>query len=262
MHKPNIQLIQGDCLEKMNDIPDGSVDLILTDPPYGTTACSWDSIIPFDPMWKHIKRIIKDKNAILLFGAEPFSSVLRCSNLDMYKYNWIWKKSIGSNFLNAKNAPLKKHELISVFSHGTIANKSNRRMVYNPQGIVEINAVHKRPTVYITDHNMSRPSHKPERIITHTGYPDSILDYPQGNHNTIHPTQKPVPLLEYLIQTYTYEYETVLDFTMGSGSTGIACLNLNRNFIGIELNEKYFNLAVSRINDHIVTEQPKIQFYE
>lgn len=247
MLNENVQLGKGDCLELMKTIPDGSVDMVLTDPPYGTTACKWDSVIPFELMWAELKRIIKPNGAIVLFGSEPFSSKLRCSNLEMYKYDWIWKKSIAANFMNAKNSPLKKHELIQVFSSGTIANKSLRRMSYFPQGISQTFTKWKRPNHKESEHNFKRPSHKLERVIEWTGYPDSILNFPMGNNKSVHPTQKPVALLEYLIKTYTQEGEAVLDFTMGSGSTGVAALNIGRKFIGIELEQEYFDIAKARI---------------
>ena len=244
-----IYLYNSDCLEAMDKlIADGIiVDAIITDPPYGTTACKWDSIIPFDEMWQRLNKLIKPNGAIVLFGAEPFSSTMRVSNLKNYKYDWIWKKSLSPNYMNAKNCPLKKHELISVFSLGTVANGSPRRMEYFPQGIKEVNKRHKRPSIYETEHKFNRPSHKTDRIITHEGYPDSILEFPFGNNNSVHPTQKPVALMEYLIKTYTNENELVLDFTMGSGTTGLACKNLGRSFIGIELDEKYFDIASDRI---------------
>lgn len=248
---PKIELIQGDCLEVMKTIEDNSIDAIITDPPYGTTACSWDSVIPFDEMWLRLNKLIKPNGAIVLFGSEPFSSALRMSNIKNYKYDWVWRKSLAPNFMNAKNCPLKKHELVHIFSNGTIANGSKNKMPYNPQGIIEVNQKWKRPNKIKSEHNYQRPSHKLERNITHTGYPDSILEFKLGNNKTQHPTQKPVALMEYLIKTYTNEGELVLDFTMGSGSTGVACVNLNRNFIGIEKDDKYFEIAEKRMNKNL-----------
>ncbi len=243
-------LMQGDCLEKMKEIESGSVDMILTDPPYGTTACKWDSIIPLEPMWEQLKRIIKPNGAIVLFGQEPFSSYLRLSNIEEFKYDWFWRKSRPSGFVNAKLKPLKDIENISVFSSGTTANRSKRNMPYNPQGLIEVDKAWSRPKTYGTGKgvNPTRKSHKLERTIKHEGYPRQVLDFTNHNRRQLHPTQKPVALMEYLIKTYTNETETVLDFTMGSGSTGVACKNLNRSFIGIELDENYFKIAQDRIN--------------
>lgn len=244
-----INLMNGDCLELMKTIPDGSVDLILTDPPYGTTACKWDSVIPFYPMWEELKRIIKPNGAIVLFGSEPFSSALRMSNIKQYKYDWVWEKSRALGFMNAKNKPMNKHELVSVFSSGTCANGSNKKMPYYPQGLIPLNKIVKGRKDSLADregHKFSRKSHKDELFQEWTNYPDQILRY-ASEGNTVHPTQKPVALLEYLIKTYTQDGETVLDFTMGSGSTGVAAKNTNRKFIGIELDETYFNIAQERI---------------
>lgn len=244
-----MQLYQGDCLEIMKQIPDKSVDMILCDLPYGTTVCKWDVVIPFDKLWEQYDRVIKDIGAICLFGTEPFSSQLRMSNLKCYKYDWIWKKTKAGNFIQAKNMPLKLHENISVFSKGVVIHKgqSKRRMNYYPQGVVEVNKKWERPQVYDTELSFARPSHKTQRIITQENFPNDILEFSSVPHSSFHPTQKPVELLEYLIKTYTNEGETVLDNCMGSGSTGVAAKNLNRDFIGIELDENYFEIAKSRI---------------
>lgn len=209
----------------------------------GTTACKWDSVIPFEPMWEQLNRIIKPNGAIVLFGSEPFSSALRMSNIKNYKYDWVWEKSRATDFVNANNKPMKKHENISVFSLGTTANKSLRKMNYFPQGLIESEKKIKRTS---RGFQGERPNQKDEYISKFTNYPTSILEF-NSEGKTVHPTQKPVALLEYLIKTYTLEGETVLDFTMGSGSTGVACLNTNRNFIGIELDEGYFEIAKERI---------------
>ena len=236
----NIDLRQGDCLELMKDIPDGSVDLVLTDPPYGTTACKWDSVIPFEPMWAELKRIIKPNGAIVLFGGEPFSSALRMSNIKQYKYDWVWEKNKASGHLNAKKQPLRKYEYISVFY--------GEQCTYNPQGTTK--TIPK--SIKVSKSNRSNTFGAEKDFITSgiTNYPTTKLVFHNlwGN-NAIHPTQKPVALLEYLIKTYTNEGETVLDFTMGSGSTGVACVNTNRNFIGIELDEEYFEIAKKRIEE-------------
>ncbi len=243
-----INLIKGDCLEAMKTIESGSIDAIITDPPYGTTACKWDSVIPFNAMWEELNRIIKPNGAIVLFGSEPFSSALRMSNIKNYKYDWIWDKVSATNFVHAKNKPMRQHEIISVFSLGTTVHKgqSKTRMDYNPQGLIEINKKRKKTKTSSVNFT-ERPSHKNEFISTHTNYPKTILTFKRDKG--LHPTQKPVSLMEYLIKTYTNENETVLDFTMGSGSTGVACVNTNKSFVGIEMDENYFEIAEQRINN-------------
>lgn len=248
-----VTLLQGDCLDKMKSIPDGSVDLILTDPPYGTTACKWDSVIPFEPMWEQLKRTIKPNGAIVLFGTEPFSSTLRMSNLKDYKYDWIWNKLYGTNIYEANKRPLKYHEILSVFY--------NSQPTFNKQmTVAEKRNIRDRVKNYkkeVTDSIYGKQlEYKPKNDSDTMRNPITILKYSnQANelHRTkrLHPTQKPVALLEYIIKTYTNENETVLDFTMGSGSTGVACINTNRNFIGIELDEKYFEIAKKRIEEQV-----------
>jgi DNA modification methylase len=233
-----IDLRNGDCLELMKDIPDGSVDMVLTDPPYGTTACKWDSIIPLEPMWKELKRIIKPNGAIVLFGQEPFSSSLRMSNIKNYKYDWIWKKNIATLFQHCNRMPLCEYEKICVFY--------SKQCVYNPQNLIKINKENKRGSM---GKNLTKGT-KNKYIQTHTNYPRRILEYSKDGN--LHSTQKPVLLMEYLIKTYSNENETVLDFTMGSGTTGVACVNTNRNFIGFELDNNYFEIASKRINNTIV----------
>jgi len=242
----------GDCLEIMPTIPDHSVDMCLTDPPYGTTACKWDSVIPFDPMWRELKRIVKPNGAICLFGSEPFSSALRMSNIKMFKYDWVWEKNCPTNHTLANCMPLKSHELISIFSEGKTYHKSRslNPMRYFPQGLKKLK---KEKIAMASDRfnpvtcNETPGKFRGEYKITHTNFPRSILKY-DWVPRRVHPTQKPVPLLEYLIKTYTIEGETVLDFTMGSGSTGVASKNLNRKFIGIEKEPKYYEIACNRIN--------------
>jgi len=226
-----MELYKGDCLEVMKFIPDGSVDAIITDPPYGTTACKWDSVIDFNLMWEQLNRIIKPNGAIVLFGSEPFSSALRMSNIKNYKYDWVWMKR-PVNFLNAKKQPLRKTERISVFN----VKK------YNPQGLIKKTRINKR-----SNSTETNGKHGKENVSHYTNYPTDVLEF--IGQRGLHPTQKPVSLMEYLIKTYTNENETVLDFTMGSGSTGVAANNLKRNFIGIEQDEKYFDIAVKRINN-------------
>lgn len=232
-----INLMQGDCLELMKTIPDGSVDLVLTDPPYGTTACKWDNVIMFEPMWKQLKRIIKPNGAIVLFGSEPFSSLLRTSNLKMFKYDWVWEKEQGVNFQLCKKQPLKIHETISVFS----VKYHN----YFPQGLIACDIKKSNKGKGGNLGHLSSEDKRKEYKQEWSNYPKTIQKF--NRDRGLHPTQKPVALLEYLIKTYTQENETVLDFTMGSGSTGVACVNTNRKFIGIELDEKYFEIAKNRI---------------
>lgn len=244
-----INLMQGDCLERMKEIPAGSVDMILTDPPYGTTACKWDSIIPLEPMWEQLKRIIKPQGVVVLFGNEPFSSMLRMSNIKEYKYDWIWQKEVHSNFFQAKYCPLSKTENISVFGDFGVNSGCKKVATYNPQGIVMINK-EKIDTGY-AERQLGiahKSSLKKGSAYTqkYTGYPHRLIDFSRDK-NAIHPTQKPVALMEYMIKTYTDENEIVLDFTMGSGTTGVACINTGRKFIGIELDEGYFDVARSRI---------------
>ena len=231
-------LIQGDCLEEMKNIPDGSVDLVLTDPPYGTTACKWDSVIPFDPMWKQLKRVIKPNGAIVLFGSEPFSSALRMSNIKQYKYDWIWDKKIPSGTCNTKIMPMRQSELISVFIDG--------KNFYYPQMILRDKPIKSGGMTGSLSAGAGGMKKIKTKTYTHK-YPTTHLVFNKIRRGSVHPTQKPVALMEYLIKTYTNENETVLDFTMGSGTTGVACKNTNRDFIGIELDKEYFKIAKARI---------------
>ena len=235
-----IDLKQGDCLELMKEIPDKTIDMILCDLPYGTTACKWDTVIPFNNLWEHYNRIIKDNGAIVLFGNEPFSTELRHSNLKIYKYDWKWNKCTHSNPLLAKKQPLRIYEDIMVFYKKQ--TKYNRQMAQGKP--------YKKDYGY-KEHKNSATEVKMIDKDNKTGerYPTNIIKFPLSRNNRIrlHPAQKPVELLEYLIKTYTNEGETVLDNCMGSGSTGVACKNINRNFIGIELDEKYFEIAKNRI---------------
>ena len=244
-----IDLRHGDCLEVMRDIPDGSVDLVLCDLPYGTTSNYWDKELPLDALWAEYRRIIKDKRAIVLFGAEPFSSMLRMSNLEWFKYDWIWEKNNAVGFVNAKNRPMNKHEVISVFSNGSTANCNKRNMTYNPQGLERIDKVVRGTHKGNCDGGgYGRPSNKEWIVQKWTNYPNTVLHFAKPS-KILHPTQKPVAMLEYLIKTYTNDGETVLDNTMGSGSTGVACVNTGRSFIGIEKDDRYFEVARKRIED-------------
>ncbi len=239
---PQTKIKQGNCLEVMQQIPSGSVDMILCDLPYGTTACKWDTVIPFEPLWEAYKRIIKPNGAIVLFASQPFTSALVMSNPKMFKHEWIWIKNRGSNFANTVREPMKEHESVLVFSNG--------KWVYNKQ-------MQER-----TGGGLSRVAYSFNKVTETDNYgkfdkppkDQSALRVPSSwqKFNTevgFHPTQKPVALCEYLIKTYTNENEWVLDNTMGSGTTGVACVNTNRNFIGIEQEEKYFEIAKRRINE-------------
>lgn len=238
-----VELINGDCLEEMKSIPDGSIDLVLTDPPYGTTACKWDSVIPFEPMWAQLKRIIKPNGAIVLHASQPFTSALIMSNIKMFKYCWVWDKVAFSNQMMAKHQPLRILEDVLVFA--------KEKPIYIPQGVVRCDKTTKQGSK-VTD-NIGGGSRPKEYKQEFTNYPKNLIQFSK-DRPSLHPTQKPVKLAEYLIKTYTNENETVLDFTMGSGTTGVACVNLNRNFIGIELDETYYKVAKNRIlKDELLT---------
>ncbi len=232
-----INLYNDDCLNILPRIPDRSIDLTLTDPPYGTTQCKWDLIIPFEPMWKELKRIIKDNGCIALFGTEPFSSYLRLSNLDWFKYDWVWNKKNISNPLIAKYQPLRQHEIITIFYNKSCNYYPIKTDLHIERDWKQYNKTDLHGKVNVGFSGKTKGK-----------YPKSIIEFSNAVRNKLHPTQKPIKLCEYLIKTYTNENDTVLDFTMGSGSTGVACKNLNRNFIGIEKENKYFNIAKQRIN--------------
>ena len=226
-----------DCLEGMKRIPDGSVDMILCDLPYGTTQNKWDSVIPLTPLWQEYKRVIKDNGAIVLTAQQPFTTTLIASNLEIYKYNWVWAKSQVSGFLNAKKQPLREHEDICVLY--------SKQSTYNPQmtkGKMQL----KRTGGSSSNYN----DFIPKPLYSDEYYPKTILDFPLQRFKCGHPTQKPVALFEYLIKTYTNKNETVLDNCMGSGTTAIACMNTNRNYIGFELDENYYKKSLERIKNH------------
>lgn len=248
-----IRLIHGDCLEKMKDIPDGSIDLILTDPPYGTTACKWDSIIPLEPMWEQLKRIIKDNGAMIMTASQPFTTILISSNMKMFKYCWVWNKICGSNFLNLKNRPFKTHEDVVVFfgnaniTFNAIRIKRTEESLKRHKKGIEVEI--KCTPAYVETYGIERTygglkkdglKHPIDILTFNIKEIGSVLKYK-------HPTKKPVKLMQYLIKTYTNKGDTVLDFTMGSGTTGVACKLLKRNFIGIELDPDYFKIAEKRI---------------
>ena len=242
----DIKLYHGDCLEVMKDIPDKSIDMILCDLPYGTTACKWDVIIPLDDLWKQYNRIIKDNGAILLFGSQPFTSILVCSNLKGYKYKWDWNKKIPSGMGYAKYRPMQQTEDILVFSN------NGERTIYIPQMIKRDKPIKSGGNNIGTNiYNGFKciKDGKPYKKTYEYKYPITLIEFDKIRRGNLHPTQKPVPLLEYLIKAYTNENEIVLDNCMGSGSTGVACINTNRKFIGIELDEKYFEIAKNRIEN-------------
>jgi DNA modification methylase len=240
-----IDLYHGDCLDVMKGIPDGSIDMVLTDPPYGTTACKWDSVIPFDPMWEQLKRITKVNGAIVLTASQPFTSALVMSNPKMFRYDWVWEKNKSTGFLNAKKMPLRNKEDVLVFY--------SKMPTYNPQ-----KTLGHKPVNYYTKHTSDGTTIGKTNLGVSGGgsterYPKCIQKFnvvnqdgtsKEGKH---HPTQKPIALMEYLIKTYTNEGETVLDFTMGSGTTGVACKNLGRSFVGIEMDKGYYDIAKDRI---------------
>lgn len=240
----NISLWSGDCLDEMKKIPDKAIDLILADLPYGTTRCKWDIVIPFDKLWKQYERVIKDNCAIVLFGSEPFASLLRTSNLNMYKYDWVWEKSKAPNFLNAKRQPLKNYETLSVFSAGTCRYypQMTDGEPYKPR------AGKKETDVYgkigdVLFRNGSNGKRYPKAIV--------YFKTAESEGRVYHSTQKPVALLEHFIKTYSQEGDIVLDNTMGVGSTGVACVKTNRGFIGIEKNKRHFDVAVDRVYGRI-----------
>ena len=229
-----INFMFGDSIEGMKKIPSGSVDLILTDPPYGTTACKWDTVIPFEPMWEQLHRVIKKNGAVVLFGSEPFSSALRMSNIEKYRYNWYWLKNKPTQFPNANHRPLANIEDMLVFSEGKPNPAAKNKMCYFPQGLVEDKRVLFRNSKNTTVNNGERDgSLNGQYTSNYKNYPRQLLEF-DSETNTVHATQKPVALMEYLIKTYTKEGETVLDFTCGSGSTLEGCKNTNRNGIGID----------------------------
>ena len=246
-----IDLRLGDCLEVMKTIEDNSIDAIITDPPYGTTQCKWDSVIPFDLMWEQLNRIIKPNGAIVLFGSQPFTSALLMSNVKNFRHQWQWVKTKPTGAFSAKYMPMKANEDILVFG----LNKVNYYPIMVKRTEAEFKASYRKNDSKSWGNNIQ--GHKDNLIIRKPKeeqwykYPTNILNIKKDTkrNGKSHPTQKPIALMEYLIKTYTNENETVLDFTMGSGSTGVACVNTNRNFIGIEMDDKYFNIADQRIKE-------------
>lgn len=237
-------LYHGDCLEEMARIDAGSVDAIIADLPYGTTACKWDSVIPLEPLWAHFKRVLKPRGAVVLFGAQPFTSTLVQSNLEWFRYEWVWDKALPNGMLNAKIMPLRRHEHVLIFSENGVPSTYNPQM--EPREAPRIN----KGNGQVYGDNGKSPYGKrivTSGVYTHR-YPVTIQRFSNANQAAkVHPTQKPTDLLEYLVRTYTNEGETVLDCTAGSGTTGVACMNTGRNFIGIELEREYYDIAAQRI---------------
>ena len=239
-----INLMKGDCLELMKTIPDGSVDMVLTDPPYGTTQNKWDSVIDLDSMWKELWRVLKPNGAVCLMSAQPFTSVLVSSQLKYYKYEWVWIKNLKTGNLNARRMPMGGHETIQVFY--------KKPPTYNPQKRNRTTEVKSGNKFNSKTQNYGKQREEYIDRQSDEISPDTAITHIKCVHNSsgkFHPTQKPVELMEYFIKTYAQEGETVLDFTMGSGSTGVACINTNRNFIGIELDDNYFDIAEKRIKE-------------
>lgn len=257
----NTKFYKGDCLEHMKSLDDDSIDLILCDLPYGTTKCKWDTIIDLDKIWEEYRRIIKKPHGVIvLFGQQPFTSTLISSNYEWFKYNITWKKNKTTQYLLANYRPMKCTEDICVFSPGgaAAASKYKGNMTYHPQGL-KVVEIKKKNSQNRIGKMLNQPHHlgPNNKLLSDTEYTQKFTNYPTEliefdvESNTIHETQKPVKLLEYLIRSYSNEHNVVLDNTMGSGSTGVACINTNRDFIGMELEEKYFDLSVKRIMDHI-----------
>lgn len=248
-----MELLHGDCLELMDNIIDNSIDMVLVDPPFGTTNCKWDSIIPLEPMWKKLKRIIKPNGVIVFMAQTPFDKVLGSSNLPMLKYEWIWEKTAATGHLNANKMPMKAHENVLVFSdddedHWNMLVFYKKLPQYNPQKTTG----HKPVNSYSKKNDSDGDCYGTTKVSSGGGntdrHPRSVQIFKSDKQKLkLHPTQKPVALMEFLIKTYTNKCDVVLDFAMGSGTTGVACKNLDRNFIGIELDKKYFDVAHSRI---------------
>lgn len=239
-------VVKGDCLELLPMLPDGCVDIILADVPYGTTACKWDTIIPLEPMWKQLKRLIKPNGAIVMTASQPFTTTLIASNMKMFRYEWIWEKSRGVNYLQANKQPLKQHENILVFY--------KKQPIYNP--IKTQNKPYTKKQVSNNHKNSTyRKDTRSKGFVTDnkgTRMPISVIKFHNPNNNNQHPTQKPVALMQYLIRTYTNEGELVLDFACGSGSTGVAAKSLNRRFIMMELEQKYVDIANKRLKQEVL----------
>lgn len=233
----NFDLHHGDCLEVMAGLPDASVDMILCDLPYGTTACKWDSVIPFEPLWEQYRRVAKRNAAIVLTASQPFTTALIASNLADFRYCWVWEKQQPTGFLDARRKPMKAHEDVCVFYAATAT--------YNPQGLIAVQVNQSRKNK--AGNGAYGAVGADDYVQKEGNFPRSVLKIDRVTHGQVHPTQKPVALMEYLIRTYTHEGEVVLDNCMGSGTTGVACANTGRRFVGIERDDKYFAIASERI---------------
>lgn len=239
----DVKLFLGDCLEILPTLESESIDAFLLDLPYGTTACAWDTVIPFEPMWEQVKRLLKPRGVFVTTASQPFTSKLVMSNLEWFKYEWVWRKGKASDFVNANFRPMKEHENILVFSSADAAPGCSVKMPYNPQGLIyEQTKKVRRGSLGIS---RDRASQLGEYTSRGRNYPKSVLEF--GNDTAVHPTQKPVALYEYFVLTYTNPGDTVCDFAMGSGTTGVACAKMGRNFIGVEIDPKYFGDAKKRI---------------
>ena len=246
-------IYNGDCLDVMDYLIEQGikVDAIITDPPYGTTACKWDNVIPFDKMWKRLNKILNNQGSVLLFGTEPYSTMQRIGNIKNYKYELYWYKNTANGFQHSKNMPLRSIETISVFSNASMGHLSllkEKRMNYYPQGLTKTHKIHNNAKDNFKNTVGSRPSHKNQVIQEFTNYPNDVLKY-DNNEKQLHPTQKPVELLSYLIKTYTKENDLILDFTSGSFTTCVAAEQLNRRSIGIELEKKYCDIGIKRLKN-------------
>lgn len=257
MTNSGCSLYHGDCLEIMKEIPDNSVNCVICDLPYGTTASNWDKRVPIDKLWKEYARVLVSNGTCVLFANGIFTPRVMASNIGDYKYRWVWIKQNSTNFVHAKNRPMVKSEDILVFSKGAMGHASQvkNRMVYNPQGLIRVDRVRKNGKANFTNTLAGkRPSHKDEFLVEYTNYPTDVLfDFPElSPFKKKHPNEKPILLLEYLVKTYTNEGDTVLDNCMGSGTTGIAAIKLKRKFIGIEIEEKYYNISKERMNELVL----------
>lgn len=244
------KLYQGDCLEEMKKI-NKRIALVLCDPPYGTTSCAWDTIIPFEEMWDLLYGITTDTANFVFTASQPFSSALTASNFEDFKYSLVWSKSKATGHVHAKNKPMKKHEDVLIFSKGVSvhASQTGRRMTYNPQGLIPVKGKYRKRNDKGDDTFMGKRDSFKTTKIEFSNYPNSIIEIPSHTRKRFHPTQKPLKLMTYLLKTYSNPGDIVLDFTMGSGSTGVSCMKHGRHFIGIENDEKYFKIAQKRIRN-------------
>lgn len=258
--RDGIQLFLGDCLQIMPTLAENSIDAIVTDLPYGTTACKWDTVIPLAPMWEQVRPLLRQPSAFITTASQPFTSALIMSNPEWFKYCLVWEKTLPTNFLNASNRPLVRHEDIVVFSNGTTANCSPNRMVYNPQmseGKPYVKQDRQDKRVGAWEKGNRTPFELRTNVNHGKRFPTTIIKVSNNNHGSVHPTQKPVALYDHLVRTYTDADGAILDFVMGSGTTGVACVQTGRRFIGIEIDPTYFEIAVKRIEAALA--QPRLE---